>query len=47
MARIQRLQRKKIERNQFFALAMRLTASSNVYERQRIKKELARITFGE
>ncbi|HKO04379.1 MAG TPA: hypothetical protein VJW51_06505 [Candidatus Acidoferrales bacterium] len=35
------------EKKRFFMLAQRLTESTNPAERQRIKKELARITFGE
>lgn len=37
---------KEAEKNRFFELAERLTSSSNPVERKRIKKELARITFG-
>jgi len=33
------------EKERFLALARRLTASSGPAERQRIKKELARMTF--
>ncbi len=35
------------EKERFIALARRLTASSSPAERQRIKKQLARMTFGE
>jgi hypothetical protein len=35
------------QKERFFALARRLTASSDPAERKRIKKELARMTFGE
>lgn len=38
---------KESERKQFFALAERLRASSDEAEVQRIKDELARMTFGE
>ncbi len=41
------LQSKTSEKERFFALANRLTESSDSSERQRIKKELARMTFGE
>jgi len=34
------------EKVRFFAMTQRLTASSNPAERKRIKKELARMTFG-
>ena len=34
------------ERRRFFELADRLTKSSDPAERQRVKEELARITFG-
>jgi len=34
------------DRRRFFDLADRLTASSDPAERQRLKEELARITFG-
>lgn len=37
---------KEAEKNRFFALAEQLTTSSDASERKRIKKELARITFG-
>jgi hypothetical protein len=41
------LQSKEAEKERFFALAHRLTESSDPSEKQRIKKELARMTFGE
>jgi ribosomal protein L1 len=41
------LQSKEAEKDRFFALANRLTESTDSVERQRIKKELARMTFGE
>jgi hypothetical protein len=41
------MQSKETEKERFFALAHRLTESSDPSERQRIKKELARMTFGE
>lgn len=41
------LQSKKAEKERFFALANRLSETSDPVERQRIKKELARMTFGE
>ena len=41
------LKSKEAEKERFFALAQRLTESSDPAERQRIKKELARMTFGE
>ncbi len=41
------LQSEKNEKDRFFALANRLSESTDPAERQRIKKELARITFGE
>jgi len=34
------------EKERFFALARRLSESSDAAERRRIKKELARMTFG-
>jgi hypothetical protein len=39
--------RKEAEKKRFFALANRLTETTDPEERQRLKKELARITFGE
>jgi hypothetical protein len=41
------LQHEDTEKDRFFALAQRLTESHDVAERRRIKKELARMTFGE
>ncbi|HTW32173.1 MAG TPA: hypothetical protein VMD76_10860 [Candidatus Sulfotelmatobacter sp.] len=41
------LQSKDSEKTRFFALADRLAESSNQNERKRIKRELARMTFGE
>lgn len=41
------LQSKQAEKERFFALADRLSTSDDSAERQKIKKELARITFGE
>jgi metal-responsive CopG/Arc/MetJ family transcriptional regulator len=41
------LQSKQAEKERFFALANRLSETSDPSERQRIKKELARTTFGE
>jgi len=41
------LESKEAEKERFFALAHRLTESPDPAERQRIKKELARMTFGE
>jgi len=38
---------KETERQRFFALANRLTESDDPAERQRIKEELARMTFGD
>ncbi len=35
------------EKRRFFELADRLTATANPAERQRLKNELARMTFGE
>jgi ribosomal protein L1 len=40
------LQSKEAEKEQFFALANLLSESTDPAERQRIKKELARMTFG-
>lgn len=40
------LQSKESERERFFALVGRLTESSDLAERQRLKEELARMTFG-
>ncbi len=41
------LQSKEAEKERFFALTNRLAASSDAAERERIKKELARMTFGD
>lgn len=41
------LQSKEAEKVRFFALADRLSQSQDSAERNRIKKELARMTFGE
>jgi hypothetical protein len=41
------LQSKGAERRRFFALANRLTESADPDERQRVKEELARMTFGD
>jgi hypothetical protein len=41
------IQSKEAEKERFFALASRLSESSNPAERQRLKKELARMTFGD
>ena len=41
------LQSKEGEKERFFVLANRLSESRDPGERQRIKKELARMTFGE
>jgi hypothetical protein len=41
------LQAKEAEKQRFFALADRLTESADPNERQHIKEELARITFGD
>ena len=41
------LQSEDAEKERFFALANQLSESSDPAERQRLKKELARITFGE
>lgn len=41
------LESKEAEKRRFFALANRLTGSTDPRERQKLKKELARITFGE
>jgi ParB-like chromosome segregation protein Spo0J len=40
------LQSKESEKERFFALTNRLSESTDPSERQRIKKELARMTFG-
>lgn len=41
------IQAKEAERQRFFALANRLTESEDPSERQQIKEELARMTFGD
>ena len=41
------LESKQAEKVRFFALADRLTESSDPKERQKLKKELARMTFGD
>jgi len=41
------IEAKEQEKRRFFALASRLTESRNAAERERMKKELARMTFGE
>ena len=41
------LKAKEREKQRFFALAARLTESKDAAERERLKKELARMTFGE
>jgi predicted DNA-binding protein len=41
------LESKEAEKGRFIALADRLTSSTDPNERKRIKKELARMTFGE
>ncbi len=41
------LHSKDAEKERFFALVNRLTESPNSAERQRLKAELARLTFGE
>jgi hypothetical protein len=40
------LQSKESERERFFSLVSRLTNSSDAAERERLKEELARMTFG-
>ena len=40
------LESREAEKQKFFELADRLTASGDAAERQRLKQELARITFG-
>jgi hypothetical protein len=40
------LQSKEAERERFFSLVSRLTESSDPAERERLKEELARMTFG-
>lgn len=41
------LESKEAEKQRFFALATRLAESSDAAEKQRIKAELARMTFGD
>ena len=41
------LQSKDAEKDRFFSLVNRLTQSRDSAERQRLKEELARMTFGE
>jgi hypothetical protein len=41
------LQARAVEKEQFFALAARLSETSDSGEKARIKKELARMTFGD
>jgi metal-responsive CopG/Arc/MetJ family transcriptional regulator len=41
------LDAKETEKQRFFALADRLSLAENQRERKRIKKELAKLTFGE
>lgn len=41
------LESKEAEKERFFVLADRLTEATDPTERQRLKKELARITFGD
>ena len=41
------LQSKEAEKDRFFSLVNRLTQSRDSAERQRLKEELARMTFGE
>jgi DNA-binding IclR family transcriptional regulator len=41
------LQSKDAEKERFFLLVNRLTESSDAAERQRLKEELARLTFGD
>lgn len=41
------IEAKEQEKQRFFALASRLTESKDAAERDRLKKELARMTFGE
>lgn len=41
------LQSKETEKERFFSLVSRLTQSRNAAERQRLKDELARMTFGD
>jgi hypothetical protein len=41
------LQSREAEKDRFFTLVNRLTESQDATERQRLKEELARMTFGE
>jgi hypothetical protein len=41
------LESKEAEKERFFALASQLTEATNPTERQRLKQELARMTFGD
>jgi hypothetical protein len=41
------LQSKETEKERFFSLVSRLTQTRNSAERQRLKDELARMTFGD
>ncbi len=41
------LQSKEAEKERFFAIANRLAESTDPAERQRLKEELARMTFGD
>jgi prephenate dehydratase len=41
------IEAKEREKKRFFALANRLTESEDAAEREKLKKELARMTFGE
>lgn len=41
------LQSKDAEKERFFAIANRLSESTDPAERQRLKEELARMTFGD
>ena len=41
------LESKKTEKVRFFVLANRLTESRDPHEREKLKRELARMTFGE
>jgi hypothetical protein len=41
------IEAKEREKQRFYALASRLTESRDPAERERVKKELARMTFGE
>jgi ParB-like chromosome segregation protein Spo0J len=41
------LESREAEKGRFFSLVSRLTPSKNTAERQRLKEQLARMTFGE